>query len=392
MTMITRILQIDPSQPTSSSAAAVIGEAAAVIQQGGLVAFPTETVYGLGADALNAAATQRIFLAKGRPTSDPLIVHVADVSWLDRLAIDVPDVARKLAQAFWPGPLTLVLRKHPIVPDIITAGGPSVAIRSPRHPLALALIRAAQTPIAAPSANRFSHTSPTTAQHVRDDLNGQIELILDGGATEIGVESTVLDLTGEVPTLLRPGGVTLEALVEVIGEVRPRPLLNKTRPLPSPGLLDKHYAPKASLWLFTGEAANVRDALLYTLETQQRKGQRIGLLLTEEDAQDVSLIMSQVLPMLEAVKKEIGKEKNKGMETSNDALSVANPQSQHSLVIESLGSYERLDEVAQRLFAAMRTLDAAGVDLILAHEFPTYGLGLAINDRLRRAAERVVES
>ncbi len=373
MSSQTQRVTIDSQQPDPG----IIEQAAQIIRQGGLVAFPTETVYGLGADALNASAAQGIFLAKGRPANDPLIVHVADASWLDALASEIPAIAWQLAEQFWPGPLTLVLRKRPQVPDVVTASGATVAIRAPRHPIAQALIQHAQTPIAAPSANRFSHTSPTTAQHVWDDLNGRIEMILDGGATAIGVESTVLDVTGAVPVLLRPGGVPLEALTDAIGEVQQRTRNKPGEVMASPGLLDKHYAPTAGLWLFRGEAERVRDAFLHTLHEQQRQGRRVGLLLTEEDALDVSMIAAQVLP---------------AAWTGTTSLDNAEDNApERFLVIESLGAYGRLEEVAQRLFAAMRALDAAGVDLILAHEFPAHGLGLAINDRLKRAAERVIE-
>ncbi len=366
MQIKTQLVAISPDQldPTG------IAHAADLIRAGKLVAFPTETVYGLGADALNPAAVERIFAAKGRPFYDPLIVHIADVSWLERLAVEIPPIAWQLTQHFWPGPLTLVLRKQASVPDVVTAGGPTVAVRAPRHPIAQALLQAAATPIAAPSANRFSHTSPTTAQHVWDDLAGRIEMIVDGGPTSVGVESTVLDVTGDVPVLLRPGGVTLEALVAVVGEVRQRSgaknggenAREKEEIVASPGLLDTHYAPQADLWLFQGQPATVRDAFLRMVDEERAKGKRLGLLLTEEDAQDVSLFSVYVL----------------------------GPGRKGQVVIESLGSYARLDEVAQRLFAAMRALDAAGVELMLAHEFPEQGLGLAINDRLRRAARQVI--
>ncbi|MFN8445695.1 MAG: L-threonylcarbamoyladenylate synthase [Caldilineaceae bacterium] len=358
MTIVTEMIAVDRNQPDPS----IIGLAAHLLQNGGLVAFPTETVYGLGANALDAAAAQRIFVAKGRPAHDPLIVHVPDQSWLEQLAVEIPDAAWRLSERFWPGALTLVLRKRSQVPDIVTAGGATVAIRAPNHPVAQALIRAAQLPIAAPSANRFSHTSPTTARHVWDDLNGRIEMILDGGSTPIGVESTVIDVTGDVPLLLRPGGVPLEALRAVLGHVEQRVRQRSEQALPSPGMLDRHYAPTASLWLFQGRPAEVSNQLLQTLESEQRNGRRVGVLLSEEDAADLSLVAAQIM--------------------AGDRPG--------QLVVESLGSFDNLDEVAQRLFAAMRSLDAAGVEIILAHEFPVQGLGLAINDRLRRAAERVI--
>ena len=212
----TKVVPVDPVHPER----AIIEGAAELIREGQLVVFPTETVYGLGADALQPQAVERIFAAKGRPFSDPLIVHVADRSILPTLVADVPPIAHKLMEAFWPGPLTLVLPAGPRIPRLITAGLPTVAIRMPRHPIALALIRVAGSPIAAPSANRFMHVSPTTAQHVLTDLNGQVPLILDGGPCEIGMESTVLDLCSSRATILRPGGVSLEALRMVLPDVQ----------------------------------------------------------------------------------------------------------------------------------------------------------------------------
>src|SRR5690348_7731217 len=213
----TEVIQIDPVHPQGS----IIEHAAALLSAGQVVVFPTETVYGLGADAFLPVALERIFTAKGRPFSDPLIVHIADEDDLKFLAAGIPEEAKRLAHAFWPGPLTLILPRGPRVPDLVTAGLETVAIRMPRHPVALALIRAVGSPIAAPSANRFMHVSPTTAQHAFADLAGRVPLILDSGPCEIGVESTVLDLCSSVPTILRPGGISLEALRGVLPDVQP---------------------------------------------------------------------------------------------------------------------------------------------------------------------------
>ncbi|MCX6068769.1 MAG: L-threonylcarbamoyladenylate synthase, partial [Chloroflexi bacterium] len=233
-----------------------IAEAAQIIRAGGLVAFPTETVYGLGANALDLNAVGKIFTAKGRPAADPLIVHLSGLDQITRLVRSVSPAAQTLAETFWPGPLTLILPKLPEVPDLVTSDLDTVAVRVPDHPVALALIQAAGLPIAAPSANRFGHTSPTTAQHVFHDLDGRIDLILDGGATSIGVESTVLDVSSNPPRILRPGGVTREMLESVIGPVTV--LGQRKKPekgLPSPGLLEKHYAPRAEMLLFSGDNA-----------------------------------------------------------------------------------------------------------------------------------------
>lgn len=220
--------------------------AAEVLRAGKLVAFPTETVYGLGANALDPEAVARIFAAKGRPATNPLIVHVADAKELPAVAAEVPSLAGKLIDAFWPGPLTLVLSKNAAVPDAVTAGGPTVAVRQPNHPLALELLRAAGVPVAAPSANRSGELSPTTADHVLASLNERIDFVLDGGPCPGGLESTVLDVTGPVPRLLRPGLVTVEQLRAVVGEVQlgPNP---DSGPARSPGMMTKHYAPRTAL-------------------------------------------------------------------------------------------------------------------------------------------------
>ena len=224
-----------------------IEKAAHIIQEGGLVAFPTETVYGLGADALNPMAVASIFEVKQRPQFDPLIVHVADLRQAEILVKRLPSRAVQLAEAFWPGPLTLVLEKAPFVPDLVTASLPTVALRIPDHPLALSLIRESGRPIAAPSANPFGGVSPTTADHVRQSLGDKIGMILDGGPCRVGVESTVLSLVGDTPLLLRPGGISLEELQSLLGEVA----LAKDGPVPqAPGQLPSHYAPSTPLWFF----------------------------------------------------------------------------------------------------------------------------------------------
>ncbi|GAB4513391.1 MAG: L-threonylcarbamoyladenylate synthase [Anaerolineae bacterium] len=345
----TRVLVVRADEPEPE----IIAIAAEAIREGKLVAFPTETVYGLGADAFNPEAVVEIFRAKGRPAHDPLIVHVASGAELQRVARHIPDVACQLAERFWPGPLTLVLPKAESVPSVVTAGGDTVAVRCPSHPVALALLRAAATPIAAPSANRFGHTSPTTAEHVLDDLQGRIDLILDGGPTWVGVESTVLDLTGEVPAILRPGGTTREALESVLGPVQivERVKSTSAAPLPSPGMMERHYAPHTPLWLFVGPAALVREALLKQARELTSLGKRVGLLIAEDDG----------------------------------------PAFAGELVVrEEVGSAADLETVAKNLYPALRRLDALGLDVILARDFGVQGLGLAIRDRLIRAADRVI--
>jgi L-threonylcarbamoyladenylate synthase len=384
----TEVLIIDPIHPDPSS----IERAAALLRAGEVVVFPTETVYGLGADALQTSAVEQIFAAKGRPFSDPLIVHIADEAALEQLTSSIPAQARQLARAFWPGPLTLILPRSPLVPKLVTASLETVAIRMPRHPVALALIRAVGSPIAAPSANRFMHVSPTTAQHVLTDLNGRVALILDAGPCEVGVESTVLDLCSIVPTILRPGGISLEALRTVLPEVQPprripvprtghpawgagipiyrvsslaeHATLGRTSLAPpqessvgnarsetesqrSPGQLLTHYAPAVPLLLFDGAIEAMRAAMLTELQRRLEQGERVGVLIADEDV-------------------------------------VAFHES--GAVVQSLGDAATPEQVAGALFAGLRALEEAGVQVILSRSFDERGLGLAIRDRLVKAA------
>jgi len=346
MNPVTRVLTISEKNPEPS----IISVASQAILEGKLVAFPTETVYGLGANALNPEAVSRIFSAKGRPAEDPLIVHLASPADLPRVTMEVPPMALLLAQEFWPGPLTLILRRHPGVPPSVSAGLDTVAVRVPAHPVALALIQASGVPIAAPSANLFGHSSPTTARHVWDDLSGRIDLILDGGPTPVGVESTVLDLTSSIPTILRPGGVTLEALKEIIGEVRTLQNIppGEGKAQVSPGLLGKHYAPHARLILLKiDNPTSLHQTLRRIVKDETSKGTRVGLLLASED-----LPFVQDLPVKLAV----------------------------------IGSLDDLATVARNLYSGIRQLDQENVDLILARDFGNFGLGMAIRDRLTRAA------
>jgi len=310
-----------------------IQRAAKIIKGGGVVAFPTETVYGLGADAFNPLAVARIFEVKRRPYFDPLIVHVANPSDVKKLAKETPSNAKKLIERFWPGPLTIVLLKEEKIPDIVTAGLLTLAIRMPNHPMALALIEESKCPIAAPSANPFGYLSPTTAEHVRDQLGEEVDLILDGGPCPVGVESTIVSFLEEKPVLLRPGGVSLEEIESVIGKVEIPSI--EGRPS-APGMLPKHYAPRTPIVLDWRQ----KDLDLY-------KGKNIGLLLFQEPKDDLKY---------------------------------------HS--IEILSAKGDLREAAANLFAAVRRLDALHLDVIVAEPIPEVGLGRAIMDRLRRAASR----
>lgn len=344
--MKTEILKIDIHNIDSAK----IKYAAQVIEEGGLVAFPTETVYGLGANALNKAAVEKIFTAKGRPSDNPLIVHVADKESVEKLVSRIPEKAVKLMDTFWPGPLTLVMDKQSNVPDIITAGLDTVAIRVPSHPIALALIRAAKLPIAAPSANISGKPSPTDSKHVINDLDGKVDVIIDGGFSNIGVESTVVDMVVEPPMLLRPGGITLEQLEAVIGNVQIDPgvaqksLDGKIVPK-SPGMKYKHYAPKAKVVIVEGEIQKVAEKINELVKDYESRNIKVGILATDET--------KQLYP------------KN---------LTV------------SLGSRMNPETIAANLFNAFRDYDKTDVQTIFAEAIDSSGIGLAIMNRMNKAA------
>lgn len=313
-----------------------IAEAAARLRAGELVAFPTETVYGLGADATNPVAVAAVFEAKNRPTFDPLIVHVADIDQVHGVVCEFPETARILAERFWPGPLTLILPKRSTIPDLVTSGLPGVGVRIPDHPVARELIRLTDRPVAAPSANPFGRISPTTAEHVREGLGDRVKMILDGGPCPVGLESTVISLMTSVPTLLRPGGCALEDIEAVTGPVlraTPNPEREDSAQ-PAPGMLSRHYAPSTILRLLE------QDQVAAPIS-----GMKCGLLT------------------------DGGRKWNGGF-----------------LRIEKLSSGSDLRTCAANFFAALRTLDSAELDVIIAHKFPDHGLGIALNDRLKRAA------
>lgn len=335
--MITRVLKADD---------AAIREAAALIGAGQVVGFPTETVYGLGANALDGAAVQKIFSAKGRPGDNPLIVHIADLNQIEGLIQGpLPQAARDLAQAFWPGPLTMVLPKSRRVPPEVSAGLATVGIRMPSHPVARALIRWAGVPIAAPSANRSGRPSPTTAAHVLEDMDGKIPLILDGGPCGVGLESTVLDLCAQSPRVLRPGGVTPEMIAGVLGGVEVdgsvlRPL-KEGEVARSPGMKYKHYAPKGRMTIVRGAGAQERIAQLY--DQAQAAGQRACIL---------------------ALEGHVGRYGHRRV---------------HSLGADA-------GAAAARLFADLRQMDQEGVERIFSEAVEASGLGLAVMNRMGRAA------
>jgi L-threonylcarbamoyladenylate synthase len=376
-------LRVDTERLDGVDAIAAIEEAARILRGGGTVALPTETVYGLGANALDAAAVAKIFVAKERPGWDPLIVHVADLetareidqeidreiaqeiaqktgaAMLAQVVAHVPEAARRLMQAFWPGPLTLLLPRSAAVPDVVTAGRALVGVRMPAHPVALEVIRRAGVPIAAPSANRFGHTSPTTAEHVLEDLDGRIDAVVDAGPTAVGVESTVVDATVSPMIIYRPGAITLEQIREVAGPVeiyREREVLQDVpkESLPSPGVGLRHYAPRARLMLVEETDSSKLESRLQSRlasAVAAHAGEKVGLMLPEELAGAPA------------------KERFEALAT-----------------IFRWGRWSEPEELAQRLFAGLRELDAAGCSVIVCPMPSGEGIGAAIQDRLRKAA------
>lgn len=335
-----------------ASDTAGLAAAAAILRAGGLVAFPTETVYGLGAHALDPRAVKGIFEAKQRPADDPLIVHVSDATLVDDVAIAGP-LARRLAERFWPGALTLVLPRRPCVPDEVTAGLDTVAVRVPAHPIAHALLVEAVLPVAAPSANLFGRPSPTLAEHVLHDLRDRIDAVVDGGRATLGVESTIVDVSGPVPRLLRPGGVAAEDIEAELGQWLRPATQTTTGPFVSPGLMPVHYSPQTPLTLIIGDVSAARSRLHLEIAAAIAGGSRVGVLALDEDV---------------------------------DAMP---PEAR----IERVGSWSNPSTSAARLFEAMRSLDAEHLDLLFVRDLAdgSMGLGRALADRLRRAARRVVD-
>ncbi len=344
--MNTKVIKIDPENIDKSQ----LREAADALKAGKVVAIPTETVYGLGADALNTEAVSKIFKAKGRPSDNPLIVHIADKEKVFELVESVPEKAAELMDKFWPGPLTLVLRKSPKIPDIITAGLDTVAIRMPEHPVARELIRLAGVPVAAPSANVSGKPSTTTAQHVLDDMDGKIEIIVDAGSSRVGLESTVLDVTVEPPVLLRPGGVTPGQLEKYIGRVDiDKTILGKINAenIPkSPGMKYKHYSPEAQVVIVKSEDKLKQTAKILELAQENKsQGKKVGICATVQTAAEY-----------------------KGFETL------------------SMGDRDHPETIAASLFALLREFDDRAVDIIFAEAVDQHEVGLAIMNRMVKAA------
>jgi len=339
-------LRVNSQKPATEK----IRIAASVIKDGGLVAFPTETVYGLGADALNPKAVARIFEAKKRPPDNPIIVHIADKEDVYKLAKEVPDSAEKLMAQFWPGPLTLILKRSSLVPDITVVGLDTIALRMPSNKVALALIKESGIPIAAPSANLAGKPSPTEALHVINDLAGRIDIVLDAGPTRIGVESTVVDMTAPTPQVLRPGGTLYERLKSALGNVELHPIVLANRRMHvttarSPGMKHRHYAPNAEMVIVEGESDKVVRRLQELATFYMIEGKKVGILTTDE---------------------------SKSAYKAN--------------VVKSLGSRNDVATIAKNIFSLLREFDKEEVDMIVAEGIAPKGLGLAVMNRLRRAA------
>lgn len=332
MTIILKIRKDNPER-------VLVKQAALILQEGGLVAFPTETVYGLGADALNPKAVEKIFIAKGRPADNPLIAHIADRKDVNKLAAEVPKEAELLMNEFWPGPLTIILKKKKIVPDIVTAGLDTIAIRMPSHKVALALIKEAKTPIAAPSANLSGKPSPTDANHVIEDMLGKVDVIIDSGSCDIGVESTVIDMTVKPPLILRPGGLPKEEIEKVLSRVGKEEKSDKPK---SPGMKYKHYAPKAEVIVVEGNKEKVKEKIKALVDEQKKKGKKVGVIATAK-------------------------------EHRFDAD-----------VVKYVGNTEK--EVAKKIFKALRDFDREDIHIIIAEGIEEKGIGEAVMNRLRKAA------
>lgn len=344
--MKTKIIKVNSLKPEKAR----IEEAAKIIKNGDLVAFPTETVYGLGADAFNQKAIKKIFKVKKRPLDNPIIVHLGNKNDLYKLVKEIPSLAKKLIKKFWPGPLTIILKRKRDVPKEISAGLPTIAIRMPKNKIALSLIKMANCPIAAPSANLSGRPSPTSAQDVFEDLKGKIKLILDGGQTKIGLESTVIDLVTTRPTLLRPGGVPLEEIEKTIGEIKIHPSVLKKikiRKIKSPGMKYRHYAPKAELIFVVGEEKKAISKIREILKELIKKNKKTGLISWQKELKPKNVIV-----------KFLGK----------------NPK-----------------KVAKKLFSSLREMDKKKVEIILGYSFPKKGFGLAINNRLKKAASKIIK-
>jgi len=345
----TDIYKLDPETPDVN----IIKHAAQKLKNGYLVAFPTETVYGLGADAYNANAVKKIFIAKERPASDPLIVHIYSIKQLDDIVIEFSDIANKLAEKLWPGPLTMIFKKSDLIPYEVSSNLDTVAIRMPDNIISLLLLKYADIPVAAPSANSFSKPSPTSANHVINDLFGKIDIILDGGDSKIGIESTVIDMTKKTPEILRPGGIKLEQLIELIPDIKIKQKYfhKSNNNMMSPGMLTKHYSPDAELILYSGnDDKKILNRMINDAESIIKQGLKLGIMAANEDFIVFRNIIKEAF-------------------------------------IFDLGSISNMEQIAANLFKGLRELDSKNVDKIIIKTLKTNGIGFAVNDRLIRASE-----
>lgn len=342
----TKVVKIDPNNINYE----ILSEAASIIQNGGTVVFPTETVYGLGANALSESACDKIFRAKGRPSDNPLIVHISSMNELEELVNDVPENALVLAKEFWPGPLTMIFNKKDIINSKVTAGLETVAIRMPKNKIAAELIRISKCPIAAPSANTSGKPSPTNVSHVIEDMLGRVDMIIDGGSCEIGLESSVIDITSVTPTILRPGGVTKEDVEKLFGkcDYDPAIIKNDDKIVPkSPGQKYRHYSPKAEVILYKGNLIKIIDAIKKDCKSYISAGKKVGIMATSQTS----------------------KLYNEG-------------------IVRVVGDRNNPITIASDLFNELRNFDALGVDVILAEAFDDKGIGKAIMNRLEKASSK----
>lgn len=351
--METKLIRLTEDDVETEQGQEALREAGEIIRKGGLVAFPTETVYGLGGDALNPESSRKIYAAKGRPSDNPLIVHIAEMEMLSPIVEEIPAKAKQLADRFWPGPLTMIFNKSDKVPLETTGGLQTVAVRMPSDKVAMAFIKAADGYIAAPSANTSGRPSPTVAKYVAEDLDGKIEMILDGGQLCIGLESTIVDMTVEPPMILRPGYITKEMLEDVLGEVAVDKTLldpnSKTAPK-APGMKYRHYAPKGELTIVDGESAKVVDWINAHVKEALEKGQKVGIICTDET--------KALYP--HGVKKSVGNRQNE-------------------------------ETVARELYRVLREFDDEGMEVMYSESFAESGIGVAIMNRLLKAAGHHVE-
>ena len=353
--MKTIIKKLDRTKLEQDESKAIIAQAGRILREGGLVAFPTETVYGLGADGLNEEAAGKIYAAKGRPSDNPLIIHIASMEALGRIAVEIPEAAVTVAQMYWPGPLTMIFQKTDEVPYGTTGGLETVAVRMPCDKTAQAVILAGGGYIAAPSANTSGRPSPTKAEHVKEDLEGRIDMIVDGGAAGIGVESTILDMTVTPPMILRPGAITKEMLRELIGDVSVDQTLitsDSSKPPKAPGMKYRHYAPKAELTIVEGGLLDVISAINQMTGEKSGAGYRVGIIGTDETIDQYS-----------------------------------------GGIIKSIGTRQDEDTIASHLYEILREFDSEEVDYIFSESFPAGGIGSAVMNRLLKAAgHHVIEA